>query len=121
MLKTALFAIFLLFLTAAGVHTASAADGDNISECGKPPKAELNTDGQVYCNIYDRQLAYGEEDAKFDKLLKERQANYEAPHQKVVQKYHEDIRKLHGFPDKNGKPADTNSSAGEAYGPTINR
>jgi hypothetical protein len=123
MLKPSFFAIFLLSLVMFTVHTASAAA--EIHECGKPQPAELKTEAEPYCNIYGRQLAYGEEDKKFRDLLLERQKNFGEPGNQAAAQYREDVRALYGFPKQDSAKSDNkgpdSDDTGEAYGPTVNQ
>jgi hypothetical protein len=121
MFKIPVFTTFLLFVTVFAVSAIAAEIP--VQECGKPDPAQLNTDpGGVYCNIYSRQLNYAEEDAKFRKLLQERQKNFGAPSLKAVRQYRKDIKTLHGFDDteQSDPGSDAKSGETEAFGPAIN-
>jgi hypothetical protein len=108
MLRLSLFALLLLVFATP----ALAADAGS-TECGVPNEAQLNTDGLVFCDFHSRRLAYGDEDAKFRKLVDERRENYSAPRQNAFHKYQDAVKARHDA----YKPEEPESESGPAEEP----
>ncbi|MCC6598701.1 MAG: hypothetical protein IT559_07925 [Alphaproteobacteria bacterium] len=89
-----IFSVFAVILYAFPLLPAMAEGGG--ASCSSVDPASLGDDpGHVYCDIYQRQLSYGEEDEKFKQMLKARQKNYQAPRQEALNAYARDVQALH--------------------------
>jgi len=86
-----IFLVFLIVLTLPIV--ASAQDG-SVYQCGTAVETALETDpGFTYCDIYARQLAYGENRKKLRADLELRRENFRAPNRQAVNAYHAAVAK----------------------------
>ncbi len=90
------FSLSLLTVLLALTFSANAQAANEVVHCGTPVDTHINTDpGFIYCNIYDRQIAYREKRLDLMRQLKERQANFAAPGLETYRKYKQDIEELH--------------------------
>ncbi len=59
-----------------------------IAQCGTPMHSELNTDKvENLCDIYSRQIGYYDEQKQLKDKLRQRQANFYAPHREAKENY----------------------------------
>ena len=91
------YAFFALFLVFSFCILKNAALADTpVRSCGTPWPGKVETDpGKSYCNIYDRQFAYRDENVKFRSDIEERRENFGAPQQKVVHEYQDTLKARH--------------------------
>src|SRR5689334_19398635 len=114
MLQKSLFALFMVLLACAA-SPAVAAEAE-ITECGVPSQAQLNTDAMAYCDIHGRRLAYSDEDKKFRDLIEQRRKNYAAPGIKAINQHKDDLKARYDAhtPASAAGPAAESEQAGPA-------
>ena len=71
-----------------------AAHAQTSEFCGVPAPADLDTQAEPHCDIYQRQLSYREEALKLEALMEERQDNFAAPRREALERYEADIKAL---------------------------
>lgn len=82
-----LSALLLLF-------SAPAMAGDVVS-CGTPVDSDMETAvTENYCDIHQRRIDYYKSDKEFKSQLKERQQNYQAPHEQSLANYRASMESL---------------------------
>lgn len=114
----------LAFLGLAFLITAppARAEDNTIYQCGEALKAEgsgFNTDpGERanFCDIYSRQLAYGEEKKKFREMLIERQEKFVVPRKQAYANYE---KNLDARWKANNQASAAASEAKETAGPSL--
>ena len=89
MLKYSFCAILMLFSILPGAAIAET----QLRTCARPQAGQAETDpGGYYCNIHDRRLAYGRENAKFRNDMEQRRKNFGAPRQEALRQYQDSVK-----------------------------
>lgn len=77
----------------------SAATAGEVVACGIPQSADdpeiyVSTETADFCDYYQRQLAYREENLKLKQQLKARQESFAAPRRAAIKQYEADLKAL---------------------------
>ena len=86
---------YILFALAFLVIASPAFAQGQVVFCGYPEEPDMETEiADNYCDIYQRQMAYGESDQRFKEQIEQRRENYNAPRAQAIQRYKTDMEAL---------------------------